>query len=146
MEEKKNRDARHLSRLLAVQYFFTTIEAIKLNKSFQAFEPNSLISILEEKKFNSELYERLIEGTSSNEEDLDKRIQKLAPLRPLDQIKTINLIILRMSIWEGFVSKITPPKVVINEAIELAKAFGDDEDGKFINGVLGNLLNETKDE
>jgi transcription antitermination protein NusB len=57
----------------------------------------------------------------------------------MNQIKKIDIEILRIAIFEGFIAKITPPKVAIDEAIELAKDFGGDPSSKFVNGVLGGL-------
>jgi N utilization substance protein B len=58
-------------------------------------------------------------------------------------MKLVDLQILRMAIYEGFISKITPPKVAIDEAIEIAKEFGGETSSKFVNGVLGAIY-ETK--
>ena len=65
---------------------------------------------------------------------------KLAPEWPLNNIAKIDLEILRIAILEGFILKITPEKVAINEAIELAKEFSNDQTRKFVSGVLGNLF------
>lgn len=60
-------------------------------------------------------------------------------------MKLVDLQILRMSIYEGFLEKITPPKVAIDEAIELAKEFGDESSSKFVNGVLGAIYDIHKE-
>ncbi|MBL8014849.1 MAG: hypothetical protein JNK26_01515 [Candidatus Doudnabacteria bacterium] len=54
------------------------------------------------------------------------------------------MVVLRMGIWEGFVAKLTPEKIVINECVELAKEFGGESSGSFINGVLGTMLNDIR--
>jgi N utilization substance protein B len=131
--------SRHLARFLVVQYFFTKITSERLGKTLVVFEPNTLLSIEEETKFDTKLYEILVEGIESNLDKLDEIIQKHAPLRPLNEINIVDLIVLRLAIWEGFVGEITPPKVAINEAIDLAKTFGSQENGNFVNGVLGSL-------
>ena len=59
-------------------------------------------------------------------------------------MKLVDLQILRMAILEGFIDKITPPKVAIDEAIEIAKDFGGETSGKFVNGVLGAIYEEEK--
>jgi N utilization substance protein B len=59
-------------------------------------------------------------------------------------MKLVDLQILRIAIFEGFVGKKTPPKVAIDEAIEIAKDFGGDTSGKFVNGVLGAIYEEAK--
>jgi len=71
---------------------------------------------------------------------LDSVIAAHAPDWPLDQVATIDRNILRIALWEFAVSKITPVKVAINEAVELAKIFGSDSSSRFVNGVLGSLV------
>jgi N utilization substance protein B len=71
--------------------------------------------------------------------DLDQIIAKYAPEWPLDQIAAIDRNILRVACWEFAVQRETPVKVVINEAVELAKMYGSDSAPRFINGVLGSL-------
>lgn len=137
-------DKRHLSRLLAVQYLFTRFFAEKNNVDYQAFEPQALLQIIDENKFNTKLYQELIDGVEKHKEAIDKIIEEVAPAWPLDQINPINLIILRLAIWEGFVGKINPPKVVINEAIELDKELSSKTNSSFINGVLGNIFSNAE--
>lgn len=74
--------------------------------------------------------------------DIDAKIQKAAPEWPLDKIAKIDLAILRLAVYELTISKNEPPKVVIDEAIELAKSYGNENSPKFINGVLGTILKE----
>lgn len=71
---------------------------------------------------------------------LDTAIQTAAPEWPTDKIAKIDLAILRLSTYELIVEKKEPPKVIIDEAVELAKAFGNDNSAKFVNGVLGTIL------
>lgn len=71
---------------------------------------------------------------------LDRAIQVAAPEWPVDKIAKIDLAILRLAAYELLVEKSQPPKVVIDEAIELAKEFGGDNSAKFVNGVLGTIL------
>jgi transcription antitermination protein NusB len=71
---------------------------------------------------------------------LDSVIAAHAPDWPLDQVAIIDRNILRIALWEFAVSKITPVKVAINEAVELAKTFGSDSSSRFVNGVLGSLV------
>lgn len=89
-------------------------------------------------------------GTPSNEEDIqeilpnlpdiDEKIAHAAPEWPIDKIAKIDLAILRQAIFEMTNHKDVPVKVVIDEAIELAKAYGNQNSPKFINGVLGTLV------
>ena len=71
---------------------------------------------------------------------LDEVITEHAPEWPLDQVAIIDRNILRISLWEFAVEKCTPLKVAINEAIELAKIYGSDSSSRFVNGVLGSLV------
>jgi transcription antitermination protein NusB len=73
---------------------------------------------------------------------IDKQIQKAAPEWPLEKIAKIDLAILRLATYELTIKKTEPPKVVIDEAVELAKSYGNDNSAKFVNGVLGSILKE----
>ena len=78
-------------------------------------------------------------------EKLDTVITAHAPEWPLDQVAVIDRNILRIAVWEFAVAKCTPVKVAINEAIELAKIFGSDSSSRFINGVLGSLVDHISE-
>jgi N utilization substance protein B len=71
---------------------------------------------------------------------LDTIVSEHAPEWPMDQVAVIDRNILRIALWEFAVSEITPTKVAINEAIELAKIYGSDSSSRFVNGVLGSLV------
>lgn len=71
---------------------------------------------------------------------LDNKIQTAAPEWPIEKISKIDLSILRLATYELVISQKEPPKVVIDEAIELAKEFGNENSSKFVNGVLGTIL------
>jgi len=75
---------------------------------------------------------------------IDKLITKSAPDRPIDQINKIDLAILRLAVFEVIIDKGVPPKVVIDEAVELGKEYGSDSSASFINGALGKLLELKK--
>lgn len=134
--------SRHLARFLAIQYFFTTRRARKLGLETGVFEPNTLLAMFEADKFDTKLYEFFIDGVEEHADEINKVIKTYAPKRPLEEINSIDLIILQIAIYESFMTEKTPPKVAINEAIELAKAFGNKENGGFVNGVLGSLYND----
>jgi transcription antitermination protein NusB len=72
--------------------------------------------------------------------DIDTQIHDSAPEWPIDKIAKIDLAILRLATYELTIAKSEPPKVIIDEAIELAKTFGNDNSPKFINGALGSIL------
>lgn len=76
---------------------------------------------------------------------LDDLIAVHAPEWPMDQLAIIDRNILRIALWEFAVSKCTPIKVAINEAIELSKTFGSDSTPRFVNGVLGSLANQLNE-
>lgn len=82
---------------------------------------------------------RIVLGVVPLKEDLDRFIAEHAPEWPLDQVAIIDRNILRIALWEFAVYEKTPVKVVINEAVELAKEFGSDSTPRFVNGVLGSL-------
>lgn len=82
---------------------------------------------------------RIIFGVLPLKKELDHWIAKYAPEWPLDQIAAIDRNILRIAFWEFAVSRETPVKVAINEAVELAKLYGSDSAARFVNGVLGTL-------
>ncbi len=82
----------------------------------------------------------LVFGVLDDIAELDDLIQHYAPEWPLDEIAAIDRNLLRLAIWELKNHPQTPPKVVINEAVELAKQFGADSSPRFINGVLGSLV------
>jgi transcription antitermination protein NusB len=73
-------------------------------------------------------------------EQLDSIVAEHAPEWPMDQVAVIDRNILRIALWEFAVSEVTPIKVAINEAIELAKIYGSDSSSRFVNGVLGSLV------
>lgn len=71
---------------------------------------------------------------------IDPKIQAAAPEWPIAKIAKIDLAILRLAVWELAIVQKEPPKVIIDEAVELAKAFGNEASPKFVNGVLGTIL------
>ena len=84
--------------------------------------------------------EELVHGVDSHRSALDDIIRPVAPEWPIEQIARMDRLILRMGVYELTFERGVPPKVVINEAVELAKAFGGDNSSKFVNGVLGTVL------
>ena len=84
----------------------------------------------------------VVHGVLDHQERLDKMIIVHAPEWPIEQMAIIDRNILRMALFEFVVDRGTPPKVAINEAVELAKVFGSDSSQRFVNGVLGTLLNK----
>lgn len=142
---KRATDPRHLSRELALQTLFS--------KDFNS-SPDGIIdfnvedlSVIDEiDNYNEDLFNSIVNGVPEKHEEIDQIIIKFAPQWPISQMKLVDLQILRIAIFEGFVAKITPPKVAIDEAIEIAKEFGGDTSSKFVNGVLGAIYEITKSE
>lgn len=142
---KEGEDSRTLARILAVQYIFTLQYAENSEFEFLNFEPNTLLHLLEAKKVNHKLYEKLIDGVRSNTLKIIGIIQKYAKSWPIEQINPVDLSILKIAVWEGFIGKITPERVVIDQAVEIAKIFGEESNGAFVNGVLGTLLKDIEE-
>lgn len=111
---KRKSDPRHLRRINLMQSLF----------SWQFQKAKTPIGI-------KEIVAKL--------DEIDELIKQSAPDRPTDQINKMDLAILRLSIFELIINK-EPPKVVIDEAIELGKEFGADSSSGFINGVLGSVV------
>jgi N utilization substance protein B len=82
----------------------------------------------------------LVTGVLQEREELDTLLQGSAPLFPVPRIAPVDRAVLRLALYELLHVPATPPKVVINEAVELAKEFGGDNSGRFVNGVLGNVM------
>ncbi len=85
--------------------------------------------------------ERLITGIQNNLEDIDGRIADAAPAFPVEQLPAVDRNILRIAIYELTNEQDVPKKAAINEAVEIAKQFGGENSGKFVNGVLGTIAN-----
>lgn len=131
---------RHLGRIVALQSLYeyefrvgsedtsADIDEI-LGRNLERYE-----SAIEDKGFVKELANGVIQKLA----ELDAKIQPIAPDWPIEQIARIDRTILRMGLYELlYLADVVPPKVAINEAVELAKAFGSDNSSKFVNGVLG---------
>mgnify|MGYP002349862225 FL=1 len=140
---KRVTDPRHLSRELVLQSLFSK-DFNHGREGTMDLTVEQLLVLDEIDTYNEELYSKLLSGVKERREDIDTLITKFAPQWPISQMKLVDLQILRMAIYEGFVDKITPPKVAIDEAIEIAKEFGGDTSSKFVNGVLGAIYEEYK--
>lgn len=135
---------RHLGRIVALQTLYEVDFRRDCGDKHMALadvlDRNILrySEVLDDRLF----IETLVTGVAENEEVLDKILQPIAPEWPIDQIARMDRTTLRIAAYELLTTNDVPPKVVINEAVELAKAFGGDNSSKFINGVLGTLLKE----
>jgi len=126
---------RHLSRVIIMQTLYEW-----------DFRPES--DVAEIRQRNIDNYEEdadaafidmTIKGVIENIKEEDELITKAAPEWPIEQISTVDKTILRIAVFELLHSEEVPPKVAINEAVELGKTFGSENSSKFINGVLGTI-------
>ena len=86
----------------------------------------------------------LIHGVSDSRDKIDRLIWEYAPAWPVEQISIVDRNILRIAVFEILYQRLAPPKAVINEAVELAKTFGSESSPRFVNGVLGSLMNRDE--
>jgi N utilization substance protein B len=134
---------RHLSRSIVLQTLFEwDFNTLKTNEAADALLRN--IAEFADNSADLEFMKNLLAGVVAKVEDLNSIINKAAPEWPIDKISTIDRNVLRIGLYELLFSDRgeVPPKVAINEAIELAKSFGGENSGKFVNGVLGAVYKE----
>ena len=135
---------RHLGRIVALQTLYE--QDFRIEAGDGSFDLHEVlqrnIGRYRETIDDVDFITTLVEGVSKLSSDLDGRLQPLAPEWPIDQIARMDRVVLRMGAYELLFNKDVPPKVAINKAVELAKAFGGDNSSKFINGVLGSLLRQ----
>jgi transcription antitermination protein NusB len=134
---------RHLSRSIAMQSLYEwdfkgrkigNVDEI-VKKNIKEFGPG-----MDDDSFVA----ALVKGVIDNQKKIDPIIEKCAPEWPLEQVTVIDRNILRLGIYELLFGNYeeVPPKVAINESIELAKSFGGESSGRFVNGVLGTIYRE----
>ena len=134
---------RHLQRSIAMQSLFewdfhkndvSKLDSIVAHNC-EEFAPGSK---------NNDFVVRLVNGTVEHIDEIDNLISKCAPEWPLDQVTPVDRNILRIGTYELLFGNYeeTPPKVAINEAIEIAKSYGSDSSPRFVNGVLGTIYRE----
>ena len=134
---------RHLARALALQSLYEW--------DFRGCDDKKLDEIIEHniRDFgpgmdDDSFVKDLVKNVIKNQKKIDPLIEKCAPEWPLDQVTIVDRNILRLGIYELLFENYeeVPPKVAINEAIELAKSFGGESSGRFVNGVLGTIYRE----
>jgi N utilization substance protein B len=139
---------RHLCRIIALQslYEYDFRNSLNLKELDTDIEEilGRNIAVYKDVVDEAEFIKDLAEGTLKNENKIDAMIIPAAPEWPIDQIAKMDKAILRMSIYELLIKKDVPPKVAINEAVELAKEFGGDNSSKFVNGVLGTIFRQSE--
>lgn len=135
--------SRHLSRSIVMQSLYEW--------DFYGKKEKDLIGILDRnvKEFGSGLEDtsfiyQLANGIVEHLSEIDQIVEKAAPQWPLDQVAVVDRNVLRVGLYELLFGsrEEVPPKVAINEAIELAKSFSGESSGKFVNGVLGTVYRE----
>jgi len=138
---------RHLGRIIALQTLYE--QDFRREAGDQEFDLNDVLNrnigryqeMVDDKAF----IEALVRGVAEHQADLDVQLQPIAPEWPIDQIARMDRVVLRIGLYELQFEKDVPPKVVINEAVELAKAFGGENSSKFINGVLGTVMRQREE-
>ena len=131
---------RHIARIVTLQTLFEL--------EFAVNSPESILKrTIEIKALTGEtavFAGELVNGVLTNKPLLDDTIHRFAPAFPVEQLSSMDRSILRLAMYEILISKTTPPKVVVNEAVELAKEFGTDTSPKFVNGVLGSVISDIR--
>lgn len=141
---------RHLSRIVAFQTLYEW-EFLMRNCSKDLADGADIHKGVEpilDRNFNEyaknidsrEFVDAIVLGIEENQDKIDAILKPAAPEWPIDQISLVDLIIIRLGIYELLFSNEVPPKVAINEAVELAKAFGGENSSRFVNGVLGTVF------
>ena len=133
---------RHLARTCVMQTIFMT--------EFREASPEKTLEFLLD-EFAPRMTERefafkTLEGVIKNKKDILKTIEKYAPEWPVDKIAGVDRAILEIGIYEILYNEEVPPIVAINEAVEIAKHFGDENSPKFINGVLSSVMKDNTEE
>lgn len=139
---------RHLARVVALQtlyeYEFRTRADIEgLTSDVNEILDRNIV-VYKDSLGEEDFVRDITMGAMKHREDADAMIAPAAPEWPLDQIAKMDLTILRLAIYELMIKREVPPKVVINEAVELAKSFGGENSSRFINGVLGTIYRQSE--
>jgi len=139
--------SRHLARSIALQSLYEWDFFNKKEKDYKSIIEKN-IEEFENTVKDKDFVHALVEGVINNIEELNKIISVAAPEWPLEKITIIDRNVLRIGLYELIYGdkKEVPPKVAINESIELAKQFGGSSSGRFINGVLGTVYKEIEEE
>jgi len=138
---------RHLGRIIALQTLYE--QDFRREAGDERSDLDEIlsrnISRYKDMVDDTDFIDRLVHGVSDKANTLNERLQPVAPEWPIDQIARMDRIVLHIGLYELLFEDDVPPKVVINEAVELAKAFGGENSSKFINGVLGTVLRQLEE-
>ena len=134
---------RHLGRIISLQSLYEYEFRIKAGDATADIDSIVAKNIEPYAKAlgDTEFVYDLAKGIVDNMQKLDEELRPLAPEWPIDTIAAVDRNVLRIGLYE-LEARNVPPKVAINEAVELAKAFGSDNSSKFVNGVLGTAFKE----
>ncbi len=139
---KTKTDPRHSGRKIALTSIFCWLFSDSEDKLTVDMSRN----LLQEEMPDFDLANFIIYGVKEHKGKIDEIIEQCAPDWPLDKISKVDLVILRIAIFEILYGKgRVPDKVAIDEAVELAKEFGNDTSSKFVNGVLGTVIDLKKE-
>lgn len=130
---------RHLSRIAVMQVLFECEQRAEVDTDQSLAMNRSELG-----EMDDEFATALLAGVLKNQESLKQSIQDHAPGWTLDRMDPVSRSILQIGAYELLIAKEAPPAVVMNEAIDIAKEFGSDESGKFVNGVLNAIANGSK--
>ena len=132
---------RHLSRIAVMQVLFE-------RERRPGVDPAEALALNHEElgEMDDDFARVLLDGVLKHEEAMKQSIQDHAPGWTLDRMDPVSRCVLQIGAYELLVAKEAPPAVVMNEAIDIAKEFGTDESGKFVNGVLNAIANGSKAE
>lgn len=137
---------RHLGRIIALQTLYE--QEMRQDAGDDNFDIKAVlernIERYKDMLDDVDFIKQLTMGVTKQAAALDAQLQPVAPEWPIDQIARMDRLVLRIGLYELENEADVPPKVVINESVELAKAFGGDNSSKFINGVLGTLLRQKE--
>jgi N utilization substance protein B len=136
---KAKLDPRHKARRIALKKLFWQFETAKESAIREAAGIKQL-AFPDYVNYEQKLTDVLVKGVSDNTAALDEILRVASPEWSPEMMSLVDLQILRMAAYEGFVAKITPPKVAVNEAVELAKRYGGQDSSRFVNGVLGAVM------
>lgn len=130
---------RHLSRTIAMQVLYEL-----------DMRPDAPVDAVLERNIaiyaddvDAVYVQKVVKGILPRTSEIDLKITAVAPEWPVEQIAPVDKAILRLAIFELLYDDEVPPKVAINEAVELGKSFGSDSTSRFVNGVLGTLYRQS---
>jgi N utilization substance protein B len=135
-------DKRHQARRIALSNLFCIIH--NDNDPQRCEQLTEDVYELKEEDWDKKLEEDIVKGTLENKDKIEPIIEECAPQWPLDKIFKVDLVILEMAIYELIIKGETPNKVVMDEAVELAKEYGNDTSSSFVNGVLGTVFDNKE--